>query len=903
MSKNRLNPSLPVHRTTCPYCGVGCGVLAQVDESGVVQVSGDPEHPANRGSLCSKGTALAETTYHAERLLYPEIAGQQVGWEQALNAVAGRFNAIIREHGPDAVAFYVSGQLLTEDYYVANKLMKGFIGSANIDTNSRLCMSSAVAGYKRAFGEDAVPCCYDDIDRARLILLVGSNAAWCHPVLFQRIARARKANGDLQVVLLDPRRTQTASIADVHLALKPGSDAVFFNGLLAWLASQDEGNAMFTGQFTSGLPEALAAAADSAPDIASVAAQCELDATEVEQVYRLFARNDRTLTLFSQGVNQSSSGVDKVNSIINCHLFTGRIGRPGMGPFSLTGQPNAMGGREVGGLSNQLAAHMELGDAAARQRVQRFWQAPKMADRPGLMAVDLFDAITRGEVKAVWIMATNPVVSLPDADKVRAALQQCELVVLSDCVAETDTAALADIRLPAMTWGERDGTVTNSERCISRQRPFLRAPGLARPDWWIITEVARRMGFADAFDYRGPADVFSEHAALSGVDNDAGEGLRRQFDISALADISAAGYDALEPLRWPLQRTQAAQPPAETARLFSDGRFSTADGKARFVALQPRPPASQVSEAFPFVLNTGRVRDHWHTMTRTGMSPRLSSHVIEPYVEIHPDDALTTGVADAELAQVSSPRGASVFVRVRVSDKQRRGSLFVPMHWNDHFSSQARVGSLVRAVVDPISGQPESKHSVAAIAPCQARWYGFLISRRRPELAYSRYWTRSRGRGLWRYELAGQAMPEDWPQHARQLLGDLAQPGEWVEFHDPAQSHYRVALLTKGRLDACLFVDRTPMLPPRDWLIGLFQQPQLSAAERSAILTGEPPAAVANTGRVVCSCFNVGEVTLLEAIREHGLSEVEQIGERLAAGSNCGSCKPELAELIERARA
>ncbi len=901
-SENQKNTSV---KTTCPYCGVGCGVLTQMDEYGVVTVKGDNSHPANQGRLCSKGTALGETVYLDERLLYPDIMGEQVSWEQALATTAGRFEEIIAEHGPDAVAFYVSGQLLTEDYYVANKLMKGFIGSANIDTNSRLCMSSVVAAQKRAFGEDAVPGCYEDLEHAKLIVLTGSNAAWCHPVLYQRIVKAKKDNPDLIVVNIDPRTTHTANVADLQLALRPGSDSVLFNGLLVWLETNGEHNTLFTGNFTEGLQDALNAAKQSTPSVEIVAEHCGLSVDDVQEFYRLFARTERTVTVFSQGINQSSSGVDKINSIINCHLFTGRIGRPGMGPFSLTGQPNAMGGREVGGLANQLAAHMEIGNQDHRQRVQRFWDSPVIAQNEGQKAVGLFDAIAEGKIKAVWIMATNPVVSLPAADKVRTALEQCELVVVSDCVGETDTAKLAHIRLPATTWGERDGTVTNSERCISRQRPFLDAPGLARPDWWIITEVAKKMGFAKAFPYTRPAEIFREHARLSGFENTVSENPgsenpgsqhnnQRLFDISALAEISDDEYNALTPLQWPA----TAQSPQGTPRLFADGRFSTANGKAHFLAITPRAPANAPNPKYPLILNTGRVRDHWHTMTRTGMSPRLSAHTIEPYAEIHPDDARRFNISDDELAELSSPLGKSIIVRAHISDKQQAGSLFVPMHWNQQFSSQARVGSLISAVLDPISGQPEFKHSVANIQPWQADWYGFLISRRRPALKYANYWARSRGKGFWRYEVAGQHNPEDWARHAHTLLNHPSETEHWVELYDKAQNHYRGAQIINDRLDSVIFIYSSHRLPPRDWLISLFQKDHITPEERTSLLSGTPPADQQDCGRVVCACFNVGEKTLIDAIQTNGLKTVGEIGAALQAGTNCGSCKPELMELI-----
>ena len=635
-------------RTTCPYCGVGCGVLATVAENGEVRVSGDPQHPANFGRLCSKGAALAETLGSEGRLLHPVVDGAQTSWEAALDRVAEGFGKVIRQHGPDAVAFYVSGQLLTEDYYVANKLMKGFIGSANIDTNSRLCMSTAVAAHKRAFGADAVPVCYEDVEAADLVVIVGSNYAWAHPVLYQRLAAAKKSRPDMRVVVVDPRRTATCDIADLHLAIAPGSDAYLFNGLLHHLRREDALDLAYVEQHVEGFAAAFEAARAVA-SIPAVAQVCGVAETDVGEFFRLFARTERCVTIFSQGVNQSSSGVDKANAIINVHLATGRIGRPGMGPFSVTGQPNAMGGREVGGLANQLAAHLDFSDAASVELVERFWQATNMARAPGLKAVDMFQAIADGKIKAVWIMGTNPAVSMPDADRVRAALMDCELVVVSDCVQHTDTTACADILLPAAGWGEKDGAVTNSERRISRQRAFLPAAGEARPDWWIITQVAQRMGFAEAFAYTKPAQIFNEHARLSGFENN-GE---RAFDISALSDLDDDRYDALQPLQWPLD----AQSPAGTQRLFADGKFFTPSGKARMVAVAPRLPAVATDADFPLLLNTGRIRDQWHTMTRTGKVPRLNAHVFEPFVQIHADDAQTHRLQDGGLARLQQPPG------------------------------------------------------------------------------------------------------------------------------------------------------------------------------------------------------------------------------------------------------
>jgi len=654
--------------TTCPYCGVGCGVIATV-ANGVVTVKGDPDHPANFGRLCSKGAALAQTIDLDGRLRAPMVDGAECDWDHALTTVAEGFKRVIDKHGPDAVAMYVSGQLLSEDYYVANKLMKGFIGSANIDTNSRLCMSSSVAGHKRAFGADTVPCCYEDLERARLIVLVGTNAAWCHPVLYQRIVAAKRRHQDLTVVVVDPRKTATCDIADLHLPVMPGSDAALFNGLLGHLDREGEIDRQFVDDHTEGCEQALACARDTAPDIEAVARICGLPEDTVAEFYRLFARTERVVTVYSQGINQSSSGTDKVNAIINCHLLTGRIGRIGMGPFSFTGQPNAMGGREVGGLANMLAAHMEIEDPEHRRIVKTFWQSPAMVDKPGFKAVDLFNAIDEGRIKAVWVMATNPVFSLPDADRVRSALSQCELVVVSDVMRETDTTQLAHVLFPAQAWGEKDGTVTNSERRISRQRAFLSAPGEARPDWWMVAEVARRMGFGEDFDYRSVAQIFREHALLSGVEN---EGVR-DFDISGLSEASDREYDGLNPIQWPVRRGEG------TARMFADRRFFTPNGRARLIPVNPRPPRHGVDDDFPLIMNTGRVRDQWHSMTRTGKAPRLSDHAPEPFVELHPLDMNACGLQDGGLAQVFS-RWGEVLVRVRADDGQRRGSAFVPMH-------------------------------------------------------------------------------------------------------------------------------------------------------------------------------------------------------------------------------
>lgn len=879
---------MKITKTTCPYCGVGCGVIVEQDVTGAFKVRPDKEHPANQGKLCSKGMALAETLDHPDRLLYPEIHGQRVSWDEAIRTIANRFRSIIEEHGPDAVAFYVSGQLLTEDYYVANKLMKGFIGSANIDTNSRLCMSSAVAAHKRAFGEDLVPCSYTDLEQAQLIVLVGSNTAWCHPILYQRMVKAKKANPTLQVVTVDPRRTQTADLADLHLGLTPGTDAFLFNGLLAWLAEHGHTDTAFVAESTAGMEQAVDMAKTTAANVQAVAEQCRLPVEDVQRFFTLFAGTDKVVTVFSQGINQSSSGVDKINAIINCHLLTGRIGKAGAGVFSLTGQPNAMGGREVGGLANQLAAHLDIDNPAHRALVQDFWQSPRIATGAGLKAVDLFRAIGVGKVKAVWIMATNPAVSLPDSSQVRHALQQCELVIASDCVRHTDTMNLAHIRLPALTWGERNGTVTNSERVISRQRPFLVAPGEARQDWEILTAVAHKLGFATQFPYTAAHEIFREHAALSAYRNQ-GE---RCFNLGAWQTLTAAQYDALPPTQWPLDATGQG-----TVRLFADGKFFTVSGKAQFIAVQPCLPQAKRTPEFPFVLNTGRVRDHWHTLTRTGISPRLSAHLPEPYVEMHPCDARDQGLQDGGIARVYTAT-QQILVKVKTSRDQQRGSLFVPMHWSGQFSAAAGVGHLIPAVVDPISGQPESKHTTVAIAPFAAKWQGFLLSRRKlhPKIDY---WTAIKTEHAWRYELVGTQASNNWAAFARDLLCQHDDGVNWTEYLDKARQTYRAARFTGERLESCLFISAVGgVLPARDWLVGLFAHEVLPAAERASLLLGKPVVAGEDKGRTVCACFNVGEKTIRKAIAEQRLKTVEDIGRCLQAGTNCGSCIPELRALL-----
>jgi assimilatory nitrate reductase catalytic subunit len=874
---------LPAVKTTCPYCGVGCGVSARAGEGRALVVAGDAQHPANSGRLCSKGTALGATVGLEGRLLEPMIGKRTVAWDAAIQHVAQGFRKAIAEHGPDSVAFYVSGQLLTEDYYAANKLMKGFIGSGNIDTNSRLCMASAVAAHKQAFGADLVPGCYEDLDLADLVVFSGHNAAWTHPVLFRRMEQA-KARGQRQVVI-DPRRTDTAEGCDLHLPLAPQTDVRLWNGLLADLIRRGAVDETYIGAHVTGFDLAKAALREDDQSIAAVAHDCGVDAGGLETFYRWFAETERTVSLFSMGANQSAQGVAKGAAIINVHLATGRIGKPGACPFSITGQPNAMGGRETGGMANTLAAHMDF-DPADRARVARFWGSDRVAPKPGLKAIDMFEAIHSGKIKAVWIMATNPVVSLPNATRVREALARCPLVVVSDCMGDTDTLAFAHVKLPAMAWGEKDGTVTNSERRVSRQRPLFTPPGQARADWRIVADVAAAMGFGDAFGWRAPSQVFREYARLTAYENKGA----RTLDLGPLAALTPDQYEALAPVQWPVT------PAGGAPRLFTDGLFPTPDGRARMVPLKARGPAEAVTGGFPFSLNTGRVRDHWHTMTRTGLAADLSRHAPEPFIEVHPDDAAPLGLADGTLARVRTPYGEAVAM-ARLSDRQRRGSLFMPMHWTNAYAPSGRANPLVGAHVDPVSGQPEFKHSPARLAAYRETWRGFLLSRApvRSPPNLDLVWRRTTQDACQLHEFAGRGDRLERAAVIEALL--QGQGAEVLSLEDPATGAVRRAVLRAGRLEQVLFLTASGRLPPRDWLSALFAGDQVSARDRMTLLAGVSSAPTPDVGPMVCACLKVGARTIAAAAQA-GADTVDAIGAATGAGTNCGSCRPEIARLI-----
>ncbi|WP_455597782.1 molybdopterin-dependent oxidoreductase [Acinetobacter pecorum] len=897
-------------QTTCPYCGVGCGVIAHVSQTPMgekVQVEGDVQHPANLGKLCIKGSHLADTLSLKTRLLHPMTGRKEQRhistWDHAISSIANKFQQCIDQYGRDSIAFYVSGQLLTEDYYVVNKFVKGYLGTANIDTNSRLCMSSAVAAHKRAFGEDLVPASYTDFEQTEMVVLVGSNTAWCHPVLYQRIMKAKEER-DLFVVVIDPRFTATCEAADLHLPILPGLDVALFNGLLQYLQQNGYTDQDFVTQHTQGLEQALASSSTES-SLESVAKRTGIAIEKLTLFFQKFAQTEKIMSLFSMGVNQSSQGVDKANSIINCHLLTGKIGKPGSAPFSMTGQPNAMGGREVGGLANMLASHLDLDNPQHQQLVQDFWQSPVIAQQPGLKAVDLFQAVESGKIKAIWIMATNPIVSLPDADQVKRALEKCEFVVVSDICLDTDTTQYADVLLPALGWGEKDGTVTNSERRISRQKAFLPAPGEAKADWWAISGVAQVLGFS-GFDFNNSHDIFLEHARLSAYQNSSLSQREdtpnfRYFNLQGLTHLGFAEYQNLAPIQWPVWDKQEVH---QVGQLFSQGQFSHADGKARLVPTVAADPVHAISAEYPLILNTGRIRDQWHTMSRTGLSASLSQHRAEPYCELHPQDALKYGLKDAELVEVKSAWGSCV-LRVQFSQNMRRGQIFAPIHWNDQFASDARIGKVVNPVVDPISGEPEFKHTPVMIKPFYTQWQGVLYVREGFEqqiqtmIENTVWWSKIQTTQAIRYELADRRRFSDITGQIKSLLAFDDESFEWLNLEDQTAHISHSVVLQDGQLIASFYIAPAALLPDRDWVAGLFRRERLSALHRKALLAGQAMSMGNSEGSLVCSCFKVGKNRIIQTIKDKNITHEKQVTACLKAGGNCGSCLPEIRGLIK----
>ena len=691
--------------TTCCYCGVGCGIVATRDKLGRLQVEGDKDHPVNKGMLCSKGMNLHYTVNDtSDRLLYPQIRYsrnhplERVSWDAALERSAAVFKALINKYGPDSVAFYASGQCTTEEYYVINKLIKGFIGSNNIDTNSRLCMSSAVVGYKMSLGEDSVPVCYDDIELADVIFVAGANPAWCHPILWRRVEAAREKNPALKIIVSDPRKTQTCSIADVHLQLNPGTDVTLHHAIGRLLIESGDIDLEFIKHHSEGFESYKAVVFERS--IAEAAIICGIDEQDIRSAAEMIGNAKGFITMWTMGLNQSVIGVNKNLSLINLNLITGHIGKPGSGPLSLTGQPNAMGGREVGGLSNLLPAHRDLLNPADREAVENFWKVPAgtISPKPGLTATEMFEALDDGRLKAIWILCTNPLVSLPDVRKAEAALRKAKFVVVQDISNKPEVLKYADVILPAASWTEKEGTMTNAERRISYLNKITEARGEALPDAEIICRFAQKMGYS-GFDYKNFSEIYSEHAALTKGTN---------------IDISGLDYDLLKKMKtvqWPFVPGMKEG----TKRLFTDKNFYTPSKKAIINAVPDENQSEFITPEHPFILTTGRVRDHWHTMSKTGKVNKLKQHVVQSYLEIHPGDAKENRIQENDLVEIFNDRG-NVRVRAKLSTDIKKGVVFLPMHWGKVLNSDLnRANNLTNNLVDPKSKEPDFKFSAVGI--------------------------------------------------------------------------------------------------------------------------------------------------------------------------------------------
>jgi len=878
--------------TTCPYCGVGCGISVSKStsdgSSGLpVLINGDKRHPANFGKLCIKGKNLADTLDNSNRLATPMINNQAQKWPKTLDYVASKISESVEKHGKDSVGFYLSGQLLTEDYYIANKLMKGFIGSSNVDTNSRLCMSSAVSGHKRAFGEDIVPMNYSDITKADVIVLAGSNLAWCHPVIYQRIRDEKQKRPELKLVVIDPRVTASTELADLHLPIKAGRDVVLFNGLLNYLNKQGfiNQNLLTSIDKSAGLAQALTYAEQDSELLDSI----NLSGKDIKQFYQLFANSDKVVTLFSQGINQSSQGTDQVNGIINCHLVTNKIGKEGCGPFSITGQPNAMGGREVGALANTLASHIEFKDNHLHAALANFWQTDNLATTEGLKAVDLFDAVESGEIKVLWIMATNPLVSMPNQKKIQRALQKCELVIVSDCVANNDTLAYADVILPTHAWGEKSGTVTNSERRISRQRPFLQPFEQAKSNWWIINEIAKRMGFTKQFNYQSVDEIFAEHARLSGLENNN----TRAFDISVYGELTKQQYQRWQPVQWPQPKGRSIR--VSEQDFFKDGHYYHDNNLAKVVAIKYQDTNVQRNRDEKdndnlFTLNTGRNRDQWHTQTRSGKSSLLSQRHPEPELEINPDDALKLNIKNNQLVNISAENiGSDKFlIRAKVTKKQQPKELFVAIHWSSSNFNQGCVSQFINANVDKVSGQPAFKHSQVLLKPCPSNSEAMLVVQSAIKMSLANYQVKQKISGGYCYHLASDEQPEALFKRLNDYLSEHEELNNFdiLNASEPSKQYFRKSYFNKGNLHSAILVAKEKDDLPLGWISQVYKPSNKNNVKRDLISNDSKHL---QTKKTFCHCLNIDINNIEQAIADGDIT-VASVRAKTGAGNGCGSC-------------
>ncbi len=907
-------------RSTCPYCGVGCGVIIESEAGAITGVRGDPAHPANFGRLCSKGSTLHLTAtpivLQTKRLLQPQQRTarggdlQPLSWEQANAQIAEKLLSIRALQGPDAIGFYISGQLLSEDYHAFNKLARALVGTNNIDSNSRLCMSSAVVGYKQSLGSDAPPACYEDLDQADCLFITGSNTAWAHPILFRRIEAARAARPEMKIIVVDPRRTETAEFADLHLQIQPGSDVALCHGMLHAMIWEGWLDAAFIAEHTEGF-DALKALVREMPP-AKAARLCGITEADLLQAARWFATSGATLSLYCMGLNQSTSGTAKNTALINLHLAAGQIGRPGAGPFSLTGQPNAMGGRETGGMATLLPGHRDPANAEHRAEIARLWGVEALPAAPGKTAIEMFEAAARGEVKALWIACTNPAQSLPNQALVRAALERCELVILQEAFSGTATAACADYVLPAATWGEKEGTVTNSERRISRVRAAIAAPGEARPDWQIVRDVAQRLEaqlrptLPSLFEVEGPEALWLEHREAT-----------RGRDL----DITGLSYVLLEqsPQQWPFPEGASIG----RARLYEDGSFATPNGRARFIAKPAASAVDKIDASYPLALTTGRMRDQWHGMSRSGAVPRLMAFDAKPAVRLNPQDLARRGLRDGELGQLKTRRGALV-LPLQADAAVASGQAYIPMHWGAEFIAGDGVNALTQDAFCPDARQPELKFAALNVQRAELPWRlsaaawvpaaesATLREQLRalmPEFGYAQCLPvppqdpAFGGSEGWCLDAALAHSPE--PALLQRLAAVLKLEGPGVlRYADTRRGRHRALRLAgegeQARLQALLRVGEGE---EGAWLNELWREAQAAAPHGRWLLAPEAqtPQGLQPSSPQVCNCFNVREDSIRKCLSNTSGAPNERLAQlqgQLRCGTQCGSCLPALRRLV-----
>lgn len=690
-------------KTICPYCGVGCGLLASTDGSHITRVRGDPNHPANFGKICAKGSTVSQTVDVPTRLRYAMLRESRnrpllaVSSARAIASAADRLDRIIRQHGASAVAFYLSGQLTTEAQYLFNKFAKGYLRTNHVDSNSRLCMSSAASGMTLSLGSDGPPTSYADIELADAFFFIGSNAAACHPIVFDRVQR-RIEKGRAECIVVDPRRTATTEAASLHLPIRPGTDLALLNGLLHLLWSWKKIDRGFIDGHTEGFAELEAMLPAYSPD--RVAKICGVPAFHIVHAARILAESRQLISFWTMGINQSATGTSCSNAIINLHLALGQIGKPGCGPFSLTGQPNAMGGRDVGYMSHLLPGQRQIANPDHRRQIEQLWGLRPGTIHPnaGYDAVSMFDAIERQEIRAIWIVGTNPAASMPNLPRVRRSLAQAELVIVQDAYYPTETTKFADVIFPAAVQFEQAGTFCNSERRVSLMEQVIPPPGDAKPDWWWCRQVSEVLGFRAGMKFTSSEEIFDEFARVT-----AG----RPNDQSALS------YELLRrkgPQQWPYPALGHS-----STRRYEDHEFPTPSGKARFFARPYAEPEEMPDRLFPLVLTTGRVASQWHTRTKTGQVSSLNKADPSPFVQMHPDDARALSLRDGQRVLVRSRRGSAQSI-IRIDAQTPPGTVFMPIHWNDLWGKAASPNEATTDLFDPLSKQPALKFCAVSIS-------------------------------------------------------------------------------------------------------------------------------------------------------------------------------------------